>query len=371
MVNSKGERMTEEPDRHSRRMRFRLRRNAALPPLGGAEDFERVERIIEDATLVRGDPFLAFSGDKRFIWSKSGATFLMFAPAGRAWVAMGEPVGFADEGVRLALNFAAAARAARAWPAFFDVSQPFADLLAAHRFHAEKTGERAIVDLAAFTISGKGKKDLRFARNLAQKNDCRFEVRPPGAIGSLEPALRRVSDAWLVRRGGVEKSFSLGRYDPDYIARFSLALSFRGDELVAFSNIWMHGGRATMDLMRFADNGPGGGMDYLFTELCLWTKAQGLQTLDLGLAPLAGLAEQERPSTVARLGGLVYARGERFYGFEGLRAYKDKFDPHWEPAYIVAGNAWRAAAAAVAVASLTGGGVRKLLSVTRPPRLAN
>ena len=334
--------------------------------MAGPTDYERALKVIEQAEDVRGDPFLAFTGDKRFFWSESGGAFLMFAALGRAWIAMGEPVGRAGEKIPLAAAFAETARGAHAWPAFFDVGEAFAEQLAENRFRAEKTGERAIVDLKTFSISGKGKKDLRFARNLAHKNNCLFEMRPPGPLGSLEAPLRRVSDAWLERRGGVEKSFSLGRFDPDYLARFSLALVYRGDEIVAFSNIWMHRTFATMDLMRYADNEPGGGMDYLFTELCLWAQAGGYLTLDLGLAPLAGLAEQESPSTVARLGGLVYARGERFYGFEGLRAYKDKFDPKWEPAYILAGTAWRAGAAAVAVASLTGGGVRKLLRATRP-----
>lgn len=322
--------------------------------------------MISAAESLRGDPFLAFTGDKRFFWSVSGKTFLMFAATGRAWIVMGEPIGRDDEKAPLAATFAETARNAHAWPAFFDVGAAFADEMSDHRFRAEKTGERAAVDLKVFSLSGRGKKDLRFARNLAHKNNCRFEVRPPGALGSLKPSLRRVSDAWLERRGGVEKSFSLGRFDPDDLARFCLALVYRGENIVAFSNIWTCQNYATMDLMRYADNEPGGGMDYLFTELCLWAQAAGFSTLDLGLAPLAGLGEQESPSSVARLGGLVYARGERFYGFEGLRAYKDKFDPRWEPAYILAGNAWRAGAAAVAVASLTGGGVRKLLRATRP-----
>lgn len=349
----------------NRLARFRRRRNEAMPPLAQRADFDRIDRVIENADIKSGDPFLAFTGDKHFFWSESGKTFLMFAPVGRAWIAMGEPVGQRDERVSLAMNFAATARGAHAWPAFFDVGEPFAKEMAEHKFQAEKTGERAVVDLSSFSISGKGKKDIRFARNFAHKNNCRFEVRSPGALGALERPLRRVSDAWLERRGGAEKSFSLGKFDPDYLSRFSLALVYRGDDVVAFSNIWTHGNFATMDLMRYADNEPGGGMDYLFTALCLWAQSNGFSSLDLGLAPLAGLAQQERPSTVARLGGLIYARGNKYYGFEGLRAFKDKFDPRWEPAYILAGNAWRAGAAAIAVASLTGGGVRNLLRQTR------
>jgi phosphatidylglycerol lysyltransferase len=35
-----------------------------------------------------------------------------------------------------------------------------------------------------------------------------------------------------------------------------------------------------------------------------------------------------------RLSNLVFRHGEHFYSFEGLRQYKDKFDPTWFPKYI-------------------------------------
>ena len=31
----------------------------------------------------------------------------------------------------------------------------------------------------------------------------------------------------------------------------------------------------------------------------------------------------------------LYDHLQRFYNFQGLRAYKDKFQPHWEPRYLV------------------------------------
>ena len=35
-----------------------------------------------------------------------------------------------------------------------------------------------------------------------------------------------------------------------------------------------------------------------------------------------------------RLGTTLFRSGEHFYNFQGLRAYKQKFDPEWKPRYL-------------------------------------
>lgn len=55
---------------------------------------------------------------------------------------------------------------------------------------------------------------------------------------------------------------------------------------------------------------------------------------DLGMAPLSGLEARALAPLWTRVGGLVYRRGEAFYSFRGLRRFKEKFDPVWEPRYL-------------------------------------
>jgi lysylphosphatidylglycerol synthetase-like protein (DUF2156 family) len=59
-----------------------------------------------------------------------------------------------------------------------------------------------------------------------------------------------------------------------------------------------------------------------------------LREFSLGNAPLAGLEARRGASLSTRLGALVYRHGRQFYNFEGLRAFKDKFDPDWRPVYV-------------------------------------
>jgi len=105
---------------------------------------------------------------------------------------------------------------------------------------------------------------------------------------------------------------------------------------VAFANLWPGGGKEelSVDLMRSRDDAPFGIMDYLLLELMLWGSAEGYRWFNLGMAPLAGLEGGSLAPFWSRLGALVFRHGEHFYNFQGLRHYKDKFEPVWKPRYL-------------------------------------
>jgi len=75
-------------------------------------------------------------------------------------------------------------------------------------------------------------------------------------------------------------------------------------------------------------------MEYLFICLMLWGKEQGYRWFSLGMAPFSGLENGTLAPLWNRLGAFVYRYGEHFYNFQGLRQYKDKFDPEWRPKYL-------------------------------------
>jgi phosphatidylglycerol lysyltransferase len=57
-----------------------------------------------------------------------------------------------------------------------------------------------------------------------------------------------------------------------------------------------------------------------------------------------------------KAGAFLYRHGESFYGFEGLRAYKDKFTPEWEPRFIAGPQGLSMARALIDLQTLIGGG---------------
>ena len=75
-------------------------------------------------------------------------------------------------------------------------------------------------------------------------------------------------------------------------------------------------------------------MDFLFISLMLSGKDQGYQFFDLGMAPLSGLENRPFAPLWNRIGAVIFVQGVYFYNFEGLREYKEKIDPVWEPRYL-------------------------------------
>ncbi len=75
-------------------------------------------------------------------------------------------------------------------------------------------------------------------------------------------------------------------------------------------------------------------MEFLFIELMLWGQREGYRWFNLGMAPLSGLGNLPSRSRWNRLGHFLFRYGEHFYNFQGLRDYKEKFSPVWEPRYL-------------------------------------
>src|SRR5690606_19666130 len=149
----------------------------------------------------------------------------------------------------------------------------------------------ALVDLTTFSLDDPHAKPLRYAERRAMRDGATFEIVPAADTPNILDATGGISDRWLKAKGHRAKGCSVGRFDPDYIARFDCALVRQGGRIVAFANIWAAADKSelSVDLMRHEEDMPYGTMDFLFTRLMLWGKAQGYGRFTLGLAPLSGL----------------------------------------------------------------------------------
>jgi len=299
-----------------------------------ADDLERVRAIASNSPHASAN--LALLGDKRFLFSASRRAMIMYAVSGRSWIAMGEPVGPGDEHVELIWSFHALCDRYGGWTVFYEVGEEDLNIFLELGLTVLKIGEEATVPLEPFSLDGRARKKLRYVRRRLEKEHCTFEVVEASAVPALLPELRAVSDAWLADKHSREMGFSLGRFEDDYLRRFPCALVRQHSRIVAFANLWpgRSGSELSVDLMRHTPDAPPGIMDFLFTNLMEWGRDNGFARFGLGMAPLAGLRTGPFATLWNRLASFAYSHGEHFYNFQGLRQYKDKFDPEWQPRYL-------------------------------------
>ena len=345
----------------------RLLRHATYTPAAPSPaEIATVAAIVR--SVPQSTPSLALLGDKSLLYNEAGSAFVMYGVAGRSWIAMGDPVGPHDAGTEAAWRFKLEADAHGARPVFYQVGADRLPLYIDLGLTLLKLGEEAYVPLPEFSLGGADHRWMRRNLNDAEKAGMTFEVVPASAVPALLPALRVISDEWLGTKVAREKGFSLGRFDEAYLAHFPMALVWApcdgGREIVAFANLWCgaSGGEISPDLMRRSGHAPRGVMDFLFIQLLLWGQAHGYSTANLGMAPLAGLASPTlaRPELAplwSRAGAFLYGRGESFYNFQGLRAFKSKFSPVWLPRYLASPGGFALPRVLTNVTTLISGGV--------------
>jgi phosphatidylglycerol lysyltransferase len=343
---------------------WRLLSSAAKPPIVGEEDpeFDRVRTILAKAEVSRPTSNLALLGDKRFLFSASGESFLMFGVRGRSWVALGSTVGRRDERLELLWRFRELADAHAARPGFYNLDADDLPDVVELGFAIQKMGEGAVSPLDSFTIEGTKRGNLRRAWRRAGEDGATFEILPPEAVADLMPDLKRISDVWLEGHAGGEKGFALGGFEPRYVQEFPIAVVRWEGKVIAFATIWTVANRSafSIDLMRYVPEGPPRIMDFLFVELINWGRDQGYGAFDFGMAPLSGLDDRPLAPALSRVGRLIYDRGEEIYNFQGVRHYKSKYDPTWQPRFVAAPQKWAIPLLMADVGLLSSGGVAGL-----------
>ena len=333
------------------------------PPKGTAEDLERATSIVENSPDTNA--CLAYLGDKRFLFSESGRTFLMFGIQGRTWIVMADPIGDESEFENLIWAFRDLCDKADARPAFYEVSAERAHIFASVGLMLYKLGEEARVPLPGFSLEGSSRKNLRHTKSKLEREGATFEIISSEHYDEIIDDLKAISDDWMGEKNAGEKSFSLGSFQRDYLRHFDFAVVKAGGEIVAFSNICRGADKRelSIDLMRYSSAAPYGVMEYLFIELILWGKEEGYGFFSLGMAPLSGLENRSLAPVWNRIGAQIFAMGEHFYNFKGLRNYKEKFKPDWVPRYLACRGPKVLPTVLVDISSLISGGVSSALGV--------
>jgi phosphatidylglycerol lysyltransferase len=328
------------------------------PPLPG---LPAPAELSEAARIVRRSPLavagLALLGDKPLLFDSGREGFLSYGVRGHSWVALGDPVGPAGVAAELVWSFRELSHRHDGNPVFFDVGADKLPLYLDLNLTLLKLGEEAWVALPAFDIAAAGRQSLREAHRRAAREGATVEFLTPSEGAASIDELRGVSDAWLAYRKAREKGFSLGIFNPAYLAHFPIAVMRQRGRTLAFANLLTgaDGAEVAIDLMRHVAGVPAALIDFFLVEMLAWARDQGYARFNLGLAPLAGLEAKPLGPLWSRAGIFIFNRGGAFPDLRGLRQNKARFLPEWRPKYIAAPGGLALPRVLQDVAALIGG----------------
>ncbi|MDB5169327.1 MAG: hypothetical protein JWO41_683 [Candidatus Saccharibacteria bacterium] len=298
----------------------------------------RMQQLLEHYPARSEDFFKLWPHDKQYYFDRTTTAGLAYSVHRGVAVCLGDPSGNPRQFGELVREFQRTCFSNDWLPAWVHIQDTSHQLLENQDFTLQKIGEEAVVNLEAFTDTGRNKY-FRHIRNKFEKQGFSTELLTPPHHTAVKDRLRQISDEWLDRDGRTERGFIMGYYSGAYIDQCQvMVVRDAASTIQAFVNLIPAGfdtEEATYDMLRYAEDSTGNINDFLLLNTIDYLRAQGFTRFNLGLCPLVGLDDDDEarslPDTVL---SFIYANGDRFYSFSGLHRFKAKYKPEWRPRYV-------------------------------------
>ncbi|MBH5335716.1 DUF2156 domain-containing protein [Streptomyces pactum] len=318
-----------------------------------AEDESRLRALLAAHGGRDSLGYFALRDDKSVVFSPSGKAAVCYRVVSGVMLASGDPIGDVEAWPGAIERFMAEARRHSWTPAVMGCSETGGQVWTRETgLDALELGDEAVVEVAGFTLSGRAMRNVRQMVKRIERNGYRTRV---CRVRDLDPAeldrVRRAAAAW--RDTETERGFSmaLGRIDADKDGDAVIATAHRdpaeGEPAGPFGDLramqhfvpWGTDG-ISLELMR-RDRAADPGMN----ELLIVATLEAARERDLGVARVSlnfamfrsALARGERLGAGPVLRGwrglLVFL--SRWFQIESLYKFNAKFQPRWEPRFVV------------------------------------
>ena len=306
-----------------------------------AADEARLRELLERHGDRDSLGYFALRRDKSVVFSPSGKAAVAYRVLGGVSLASGDPIGDVEAWPGAIESWLRQARANSWVPAVTGASEEGGTVYARHGLDALELGDEAIVEVSEFTLEGRAMRTVRQAHNKVRRAGYSVLLRRHGEIGDeeMETLLHR-ADQW--RDGQTERGFSmaLGRLgdpgdgqcamlecrDVDGVLRAVLSFVPWGE----------HG--LSLDLMRRDRDSDNGLLEFMVIELLLGAEQLGIERVSLNFAVFRAVFERG-----SRLGAGPFLRAwrsvllfvSRWWQIESLYRANAKYQPRWEPRYVL------------------------------------
>lgn len=286
------------------------------------------------------DFFKLYPEDKNYYFSRSKESFLAYKVKHRQALVVADPAGKSTEFKTLIRNFLETA-ATNDWQvSLIHTDQQYLKMYQSLGFNSQLIGQEAVVDCQEFITKTIKNKYFRNIINRFEKDNYVVEILNPPHDIHLLLTLKQISDDWLSKPGRVERGFVMGYFNNFYLNQCQIAVvKDASEQIVGFLNILPTESyskeEASYDLLRNANSAPANALDYLLARTICLMAQRDYKYFNLGLSPLVGVSDSDSTSLINRVLKFSYDKGDYFYSFEGLRRFKNKYQPVWQDKYII------------------------------------
>ncbi|MEU7306383.1 phosphatidylglycerol lysyltransferase domain-containing protein [Streptomyces sp. NPDC007206] len=317
-----------------------------------AEDESRVRALLDRYGARDSVGYFALRHDKCVAFSPSGKAAIAYRVVSGVMLASGDPLGDVEAWPGAIHAFMAEARE-HAWvPAVVGCIETGGEVWAREAgLDALELGDEAVVDTADFSLSGRAMRNVRQMVKRIERFGYVCRVRRVAELDATER--QRIGDAAAQWRGTtVERGFStaLGRFGDPADGECVVVTAHRapdgatgqepsGDDLKALLHFVPWGPEGiSLGLMRRDRSADPGLNELLIVAALQEAQRMGVRRVSLNFAVFrSALARGERlgAGPVLRVwrGLLVFA--SRWFLIESLYKFKAKFQPDWEPRFLV------------------------------------
>ena len=322
----------------------------------GAADEAQMRELLAKHGELDSLGYFALRRDKSVIWSATRKSCITYRVLSGVMLATGDPLGDPEAWPGAIKEFMAEAEV-HAWvPAVLACSELGGDVWTREtEMSALEFGDEAIVDVADFSLEGRTMRNVRQMVNRVERAGYLVEIHRVGQLPVETAAMfRNQAESW--RGAETERGYSmaLGRLGDPADANCVAVAAMKDGALSAFLHFvpWGTDG-LSLDLMRRDRAADPGLNEYLITAALRACPDLGVTRVSLNFAVFRSALERggrlgAGPVIRAWRGILVFA--SRWFQIESLYRFNAKFQPEWQPRYIVfpgAGDLPRIAIAAL------------------------
>ncbi len=319
------------------------------------EAFARARQIIDQHGGDTLDYF-ALRDDKS--WFFTGESLVAYSVINGVMLVSPDPIGPPGDRAEVwsdAMDFAQSNN----WlPSVLAASQCWLPVYRAAGLVDHYIGDEAIVDATTFTLKGKSMKSLRGAYNRVKKLGCHVECFE--STDAVPPELQNQLLELMTetRQGEAERGYSmtLSRIFDPRDEGLLLAVCFDADGRPMAFNQYVPAGEVngySLDLMRRSNDpdAPNGLTDFVIIETLQWMAERGLHGLGLNFATMrAVIAGESGSGPWTSLERSVLHQFSDTLQIESLWHFNQKYEPRWNPRYVVTGPYLPLAKSSIAIA---------------------